>query len=670
MKKRNLLTAVIALLSVMATTAQTLTITTNSGSKQFAASDITSSSPATFTSNGTRMSISGNTYTVSDIISALVACENQGYVKETCSECGGDTHCTRCHGTGKGCTTCNGSGIYCKDCNSTGVCKRCNGTTICSDCDGDGYSDCSHCTGYYGLCNTCKGRGWQIKPEWGCPLCGGSGTCLYCDGNYQNAEKCTTCSKSGKCRYCKNNKGQCSTCSGNPQCKTCGGDGHCAKCKNSDGKCSNCTGLGYNWVDIILSDKSLDFSYLGESKSLSITLNQSWKATCSATWITLKDAEGKNSGKITITADANPLEDSRTATLIISYGGKNKYVSITQESTPTIKLSEKDLYLGAVYQRTKTISVDCNRNWRASSNWDWLSVSAENQNGGSYLKVTAEENPTMDARYATVTFYYADKKESVNITQAAGEGQFDFSIPTTSCIRDGGYLTLKVEASDRREWKVTRPADATWLHLDTSQNSSQTYNGKGNKTLRIYIDKSTEILARYCQLSIESGSYSKNLTITQDAAPMALYDMISRPFGFINVNLETATYNSVYDVLSKLFELTMYSNAFYVEVNKNVVLSGISYSGLPLSLFSCSKTFSGGVIFRYRFDVDKSIVSNIDPYVKSIYKDFNNIGVTRFNRYDYYKYYVYSANYENVTFEFYVYTESTYYRIDISVEYK
>lgn len=662
MKKRYLLTAVIALLSVMATSAQTLTITTSSGSKQFSASDITSSSPATFTSNGTRMSISGNTYTVSDIISALVACENHGYVKETCSECGGDTHCTRCHGTGKGCTTCNGTGKYCSECGGSGKCPNNCAGGKCKNCLGSREQDCSLCYGH-GTCPICWGD-YKLLPN--CSGCHGTNICKYCGGTRK--EKCLECTN-GNCRVC-NGTYKCKKCSGQPQCGTCGGDGHCAKCKNSDGKCSNCTGLGYNWVDIILSDKSLDFSYLGESKSLSITLNQSWKATCSATWITLKDAEGKNSGKITITADANPLEDSRTATLIISYGGKNKYVSITQESTPTIKLSEKDLYLGAVYQRTKTISVDCNRNWRASSNWDWLSVSAENQNGGSYLKVTAEENPTMDARYATVTFYYADKKESVNITQAAGEGQFDFSIPTTSCIRDGGYLTLKVEASDRREWKVTRPADATWLHLDTSQNSSQTYNGKGNKTLRIYIDKSTEILARYCQLSIESGSYSKNLTITQDAAPMALYDMISRPFGFINVNLETATYNSVYDVLSKLFELTMYSNAFYVEVNKNVVLSGISYSGLPLSLFSCSKTFSGGVIFRYRFDVDKSIVSNIDPYVKSIYKDFNNIGVTRFNRYDYYKYYVYSANYENVTFEFYVYTESTYYRIDISVEYK
>ena len=52
--------------------AQTLSITTGSGTKTYNASDVTSSSPATF-SNGTTMTIGSDTYTLSDITSMLVA---------------------------------------------------------------------------------------------------------------------------------------------------------------------------------------------------------------------------------------------------------------------------------------------------------------------------------------------------------------------------------------------------------------------------------------------------------------------------------------------------------------------------------------------------------------------------------------------------------------------
>ena len=444
--KKLLFLIIASLLVTLSTTAQTLTITTKNGSKQYSASEITSSSPATFSSNGTWMTIGGYGFSVNDITKAVITTENIGYVTKTCSVCNGDTHCTTCHGSGKGCTTCNGTGKYCKDCNSTGVCPKCYGTSTCLDCDGDGYEDCSHCFGYYGYCNTCKGRGWQIKPEWGCPLCGGFKYCLYCEGNYKNYEKCTSCNGSGNCKRCKENKGKCNTCKGKPDCKTCGGDGHCLACKNHDGKCTNCSGNGYVWVDIILSDKSFNYSYRGESKYLSITINQSWKATCSANWVTLKDAEGKNSGKVTIVAEANPSDKSRTATVVISHGGKSEYVSITQEGSPSLKLSKNKVDFDATPSYGQTITITCNRKWYASSDQDWLTVSPTYYDGDGDLTLKATSNPTMDIRYATVTVTYEGGTETIDVTQAAGEGTIDVSINRTNCARDGDYLLLQIKA--------------------------------------------------------------------------------------------------------------------------------------------------------------------------------------------------------------------------------
>ena len=430
MKKRYLLTAVIALLSVMATSAQTLTITTNSGSKQFSASDITSSSPATFTSNGTRMSIGSNTYTVSDIISALVACENQGYVKKTCPDCNGDTHCTTCHGTGIGCTTCKGTGMYCTKCGGSGKHDVCQGTGRCaycyygecSRCEGSGNNTCPSCSGT-GNCWLCGGAGTSGTIT--CTACKGKGYCTKCNGKGYTG-RCTKCSGSGKCNSCNGSTscssckgtGNCTSCNGRPICYYCGGDGHCNKCKNSDGKCTKCSGKGYVWADIVLSDNSITLSHQGESKYVTVTINQSWKATCSASWITLKDAEGRNSGKITISADVNTSEDSRSATLIISYGSKSEYVSITQKGVPVnLSISPDDF---SIHRNggEQTLRITSDTYWTVSTDATWLSLSKYSGDGNGEVVVTAPANEG-NARSAIITFTHNKTKVEVKVSQDA-----------------------------------------------------------------------------------------------------------------------------------------------------------------------------------------------------------------------------------------------------------
>ncbi len=658
--KKLLFLIIASLLVTLSTTAQTLTITTKNGSKQYSASEITSSSPATFSSNGTWMTIGGYGFSVNDITKAVITTENIGYVTKTCSVCNGDTHCTTCHGSGKGCTTCKGTGKYCSECGGSGRCPNNCAGGKCKNCLGTREQDCSLCYGH-GTCPICWGD-YKLCPN--CSGCHGTNICKYCNGT--RIEKCSECTD-GNCRVCKGSY-KCRKCGGNPKCGTCGGDGHCLACKNHDGKCTNCSGNGYVWVDIILSDKSFNYSYRGESKYLSITINQSWKATCSANWVTLKDAEGKNSGKVTIVAEANPSDKSRTATVVISYGGKSEYVSITQEGSPSLKLSKNKVDFDATPSYGQTITITCNRKWYASSDQDWLTVSPTYYDGDGDLTLKATSNPTMDIRYATVTVTSEGGTETIDVTQAAGEGTIDVSINRTNCARDGDCLLLQIKATDRREWTVQRPSNASWLHLDTNYNTSQMISGKGDQIIILYIDRSTDITAKYCSLTITSGSYTNTFTIVQDAAPMSLVDMIVKPFGFVNLDLQSASYNSAYNVLASLFNLTTYSNTIYVEVYKNISLTGISYRGLPLTSFSCDKGFSGGPTFRYRFDVAKSVVSDITPYVRTIYNDFTNIGV-KFSYQDYYNYYVYYAYYDNVDFDFYVYTYSDGYRIEIHVKY-
>ena len=67
---KKTLTILIALMLTMAAGAQTLSITTASGTTSYSAADLTSSTPVSF-SNGTTMTIGSDNYAISDIISAI-----------------------------------------------------------------------------------------------------------------------------------------------------------------------------------------------------------------------------------------------------------------------------------------------------------------------------------------------------------------------------------------------------------------------------------------------------------------------------------------------------------------------------------------------------------------------------------------------------------------------
>ena len=137
-----------------------------------------------------------------------------------------------------------------------------------------------------------------------------------------------------------------------------------------------------------------------------------------ASWITLKDAEGKNSGKITITAEANTSEDSRSATLIISYGGKSEYVSITQKGVPVnLSISPDDF---SIHRNggEKTLRITSDTYWTVSTDATWLSLSKYSGNGNGEVVVTASANEG-NARSAIIKFTHNKTEVPVKVSQDA-----------------------------------------------------------------------------------------------------------------------------------------------------------------------------------------------------------------------------------------------------------
>lgn len=90
-----------------------------------------------------------------------------------------------------------------------------------------------------------------------------------------------------------------------------------------------------------VSPSSLQMKSDGESKTVSVSSNDSWTVTSSQSWCTVSPSSGSNNGTITIKAASNS-SSSRTATLTIkgTNSGRSVTVSVSQEAGTVIGRDE------------------------------------------------------------------------------------------------------------------------------------------------------------------------------------------------------------------------------------------------------------------------------------------------------------------------------------------
>jgi hypothetical protein len=157
-------------------------------------------------------------------------------------------------------------------------------------------------------------------------------------------------------------------------------------------------------LTLSVSDTSLTFAVAGENKSVNITSNTSWTASDDADWLTLSAASGTNNGQLTITAEANSSQSSRTSTVTISANGvSNRIITVTQDGTEiTLSVSENSLSFTASGE-SKEVSITSNASWTVSSDADWLTLSVVSGYNNWPFTVTSAANTTQSARTATIT---------------------------------------------------------------------------------------------------------------------------------------------------------------------------------------------------------------------------------------------------------------------------
>ncbi|RRD56176.1 leucine-rich repeat domain-containing protein, partial [Tannerella forsythia] len=93
---------------------------------------------------------------------------------------------------------------------------------------------------------------------------------------------------------------------------------------------------------LTVTPATLDFTFAGETKPVTVTASEAWTAQCDAPWITLSALSGTGNGTITVTAPAYEYEWPRTAKIFFVSGALKDTVTVTQHPKPGPKFLALD----------------------------------------------------------------------------------------------------------------------------------------------------------------------------------------------------------------------------------------------------------------------------------------------------------------------------------------
>jgi hypothetical protein len=153
----------------------------------------------------------------------------------------------------------------------------------------------------------------------------------------------------------------------------------------------------------------------------------------------------------------------------------------------------------------QTVTVTSNSAWTATSNQDWLTLSAGNGIGNGTVTLTASANPTALERTGAITLKTVGAADqTVAVTQAPGDPALAVS-PTTWSVAAGGG-TQAVGVTSNSPWTVA--SDQSWLSLSVAE-------GNGNGSTILTAEANPTFSTRRATVTFAAATLTRIVTVTQ-----------------------------------------------------------------------------------------------------------------------------------------------------------
>lgn len=264
-----------------------------------------------------------------------------------------------------------------------------------------------------------------------------------------------------------------------------------------------------NQKEILLntSPALLSFTANAETKSFDIEANDLWIIENAPSWCKLDNQKGENSKTISVTVEANPLEENREATLKITSHDKKAEVRITQNAKNIeLELSVNELNFNEI-QEEKGIAIISNDKWTVADTVEWFTLNKNEGSGNDSLYITVDELYVDTLREAILKIESGSKSQLLKITQTGKEIVLDISYPAFEYYAEGG--TRAIEIISNVKWSMHYNDNDTWFDLDKTESSEKailTVTAKENKTPEY----------RRSEIKIKAGNIERTIYVKQD----------------------------------------------------------------------------------------------------------------------------------------------------------
>lgn len=253
---------------------------------------------------------------------------------------------------------------------------------------------------------------------------------------------------------------------------------------------------------------------IGETKSVTISSNISWEATCDANWITLSPtSKEKGENKLSITTATNTTTSSRSAIIKVScheYRITNEIKVTQNEFVPSLTIDINSIS-AAVNGGEKLVKVSSNMTWKATCSEDWISLSPTNgKEGTNSVKITIATNTTTITRTAKIYITNGEYNVTREISVLQAEFVPELEVSTNSISTDVAGESKIVTILSNISWSAN--CNASWITI------TPTSGTKGSSTINVNIAENTATSTRSAKVYITNSEYNitREIYISQD----------------------------------------------------------------------------------------------------------------------------------------------------------
>ncbi len=266
---------------------------------------------------------------------------------------------------------------------------------------------------------------------------------------------------------------------------------------------------------LYVSPEHLNFKASGETKTVTISSNGTWKLDSN----TLSWAHTTQSGNvISIRTDKNNATTSRSGNISVKMGNKEKTIHITQSGAPAkasptktpeiaLSVSSETVQFDSL-EGTKTISVESNSSWQVgSNNSSWAHITLR----GNGVDVKVDSNPTSKSRSDWFDIKSGAVVKRVKVSQSGTTAIVpDLSVSPENILFNSFEETKTIKISSKESWYIGTNI-ASWGHLSQSGND-----------LIVKVDKNVSRDSRKDWFTIKTANAEKMIKITQEGMPAYL----------------------------------------------------------------------------------------------------------------------------------------------------